>query len=141
LKRIDIQFSKPLQGEITPPPDKSISHRSIIISSLAEGKSIVRNFLYAEDPLRTLNAFKLMGVEIVDKDGEITINAKGLHGLNKPYKSIDCGNSGTTMRLLSGVLAGQAFSATLTGDASLSSRPMQRIIIPLTEMGSGKCPG
>jgi 3-phosphoshikimate 1-carboxyvinyltransferase len=136
LKRIDIQLGKPLQGEIIPPPDKSISHRSIIISSLAEGKSIVRNFLYAEDPLRTLNAFRLMGVDIVDNDGEITIKGKGLHGFNKPDKIIDCGNSGTTMRLLSGVLAGQAFSATLTGDASLSARPMQRIITPLTEMGS-----
>jgi 3-phosphoshikimate 1-carboxyvinyltransferase len=136
LKRIDIQYSKSLQGEIIPPADKSISHRSVIISSLAEGKSVVRNFLNAEDPLRTLKAFRLMGVDIADKDGEMVIQGKGLYGLTMPDKIVDCGNSGTTMRLLSGVLAGQRFSATLTGDASLRSRPMQRIITPLTHMGS-----
>jgi len=134
-----------LLGEITPPPDKSISHRAIILSSLAEGRSIIRNFLYAEDPLSTIGAFRQMGVEIEIKgigargkgqDAEIIIEGKGLYGLQEPKEAIDCGNSGTTMRLLCGVLAGQPFSATLKGDASLSRRPMKRIIEPLSLMGA-----
>jgi 3-phosphoshikimate 1-carboxyvinyltransferase len=153
-----------LRGELIPPPDKSISHRSIILSSLAEGKSIVRNFLYAEDPLSTIGAFRQMGVEIevgsihespvqTGRGGfqtrpyigdsrialpekEITIIGKGLSGLREPKAAIDCGNSGTTMRLLCGVLAGQLFSVTLKGDASLSRRPMKRIMEPLSQMGA-----
>lgn len=126
-----------LRGEVTPPPDKSISHRAIILASLSEGKSIIRNFLRAEDPLRTIKAFRQMGIEIKEfKEEELVINGKGLIGLREPENIIDCGNSGTTMRLLCGVLAGQPFRATLTGDESLRSRPMQRIITPLTEMGA-----
>jgi len=141
-----------LRGELIPPPDKSISHRSIILSSLAEGKSIIRNFLYAEDPLSTIGAFRQMGVEIevgaihessVQKgSGEVTtpvqviVHGKGLYGLKAPEVSIDCGNSGTTMRILCGVLAGQPFSVTLKGDASLSRRPMKRIMEPLSQMGA-----
>jgi 3-phosphoshikimate 1-carboxyvinyltransferase len=141
-----------LRGELVPPPDKSISHRSIILSSLAQGKSMIRNFLYAEDPLSTIGAFRQMGVEIevgaihessVQKDnGEITspvqviVHGKGLYGLKAPEASIDCGNSGTTMRLLCGVLAGQTFSVTLKGDASLSRRPMKRVMEPLSQMGA-----
>jgi 3-phosphoshikimate 1-carboxyvinyltransferase len=134
-----------LRGEITPPPDKSISHRAIILSSLADGQSIIRNFLRAEDPLRTLEAFRRLGVDIRDSfqlsapgsgNDEIVIKGKGLLGLSEPGDVIDCGNSGTTMRLLSGVLSGQPFTTSLTGDASLLSRPMQRVITPLTSMGA-----
>jgi 3-phosphoshikimate 1-carboxyvinyltransferase len=144
-----------LSGELIPPPDKSISHRAIILSSLAEGKSIIRNFLYAEDPVSTIGAFRQMGVEIAIgaihespvqtgrgdlrialPEKEITIHGKGLTGLKEPNGAIDCGNSGTTMRLLCGVLSGQPFSAALKGDASLTRRPMKRVIEPLTQMGA-----
>jgi 3-phosphoshikimate 1-carboxyvinyltransferase len=116
-----------------------------MFSSLAEGQSIVRNFLHAEDPMSTLEAFRQMGINIEfrvkspesgKENSEIVINGKGLRGLKKPDNTIDCGNSGTTMRLLSGVLAGQPFSSTLTGDQFLLKRPMQRIINPLTQMGA-----
>ncbi|MEK7238132.1 MAG: 3-phosphoshikimate 1-carboxyvinyltransferase, partial [Nitrospirota bacterium] len=159
MSQINIKYERPLKGEIFPPPDKSISHRAIIISSLSEGKSIIRNFLNAEDPMRTVNAFREMGIKIEEtqktenksphyppllKGGEggltqnveLIIHGKGLNGLKKPEGIIDCGNSGTTMRLLCGVLAGQPFSAALTGDSSLMRRPMQRVIIPLAEMGA-----
>jgi len=154
LSEIRIKYTSPLRGEITPPPDKSISHRAIIFSSLAEGRSVIRNFLLAEDPLSTISAFRQMGVEIEVSgrggvtprpynsdsrialpEAEIIITGKGLTGLKKPVEAIDCGNSGTTMRLLCGVLAGQPFSATLKGDASLSRRPMKRVIEPLSQMG------
>jgi len=136
-----------LRGELTPPPDKSISHRAVILASLAEGRSVIRNFLYAEDPLSTVGAFRQMGVEIEVRrqnsehkeemsPTEILINGNGLSGLKNPEGPIDCGNSGTTMRLLCGVLAGQPFSATLKGDASLSRRPMKRVIGPLAQMGA-----
>ena len=144
MSQINIKYERPLKGESSPPPDKSISHRAIIISSLSEGKSIIRNFLNAEDPLRTCNAFRQMGINIEEGSRvqgfkgsrELVINGKGLMGLKTPKDIIDCGNSGTTMRLLCGVLAGQPFSATLTGDSSLMRRPMQRVIIPLAEMGA-----
>ena len=145
MSQISITYKGPLRGEITPPPDKSISHRAIMFSSLAEGKSIIRNFLQAEDPLSTMKAFKQMGVEIIDSSqpsalssqrNEIIIKGNGLRGLKKPVGIIDCGNSGTTMRLMSGVLAGQPFSSTLSGDTYLLKRPMQRIIDPLTGMGA-----
>ena len=137
-----------LSGEIAAPPDKSISHRAVILAALADGKSSIKNFLAAEDPLRTVEAFRQMGVEIKVSEcqsvrvsecrgtADLIINGNGLMGLNAPKGIIDCGNSGTTMRLLCGVLVGQPFSVTLTGDASLSKRPMQRIITPLTEMGA-----
>jgi 3-phosphoshikimate 1-carboxyvinyltransferase len=145
LSQISVKYSGPLHGEISPPPDKSISHRAIMLSSLAEGKSVVRNFLDAEDPLRTLEAFRQMGIEIEIRTqntehrpltNEVAIHGRGLMGLKKPASIIDCGNSGTTMRLMSGVLSGQPFSSTLTGDAFLLKRPMQRIIGPLSEMGA-----
>ncbi|GBE04825.1 3-phosphoshikimate 1-carboxyvinyltransferase [bacterium BMS3Abin10] len=136
LNQTEIKRRGPLKGGITPPSDKSISHRAIIISSLAKGKSRIKNFLRAEDTLRTLEAFKQMGIKIIDEDGVIIVNGKGLNGLLEPENSIECGNSGTTMRLLSGVLAGQPFEARLTGDSSLQRRPMQRIIDPLSKMGA-----
>ncbi|MBI4653419.1 MAG: 3-phosphoshikimate 1-carboxyvinyltransferase [Nitrospirae bacterium] len=135
-----------LRGEIVPPPDKSISHRAVILGSLSEGESTIKNFLRAEDPIRTIKAFQQMGIEITEvksqkskvksQNTDLIINGKGLTGLRTPQDIIDCGNSGTTMRLLCGVLAGQPFRAALTGDASLRIRPMQRVITPLTEMGA-----
>lgn len=122
-----------LNGEITIPADKSISHRAIIFSALAKGKSIIKNFSDGQDPHSTLNIFKQLGVEIVEKGNVITINSIG--ELKQPNAPLDCGNSGTTMRLLSGVLAGQKFNSTLIGDASLSKRPMKRVITPLEQMG------
>ena len=145
LTRTSIKYKGPLCGEIIPPPDKSISHRAIMFSSLAGGKSIVRNFLHAEDPLRTLEVFRQMGVEIDQrthdtahrqKINEIIINSNGLKRFKKPDNPIYCGNSGTTMRLMCGVLAGQSFPSILTGDTSLSGRPMKRVIKPLIEMGA-----
>jgi 3-phosphoshikimate 1-carboxyvinyltransferase len=124
-----------LVGEIIPPPDKSISHRAIILSSIAKGKSVVRNFLRAADTISTLNAFRALGVEVIEGD-EIVIEGKGLHGLNEPEAVIDCGNSGTTMRLLSGVLSGNHFFSVLSGDESLSRRPMGRVVVPLGSMGA-----
>ncbi|RJQ42752.1 MAG: 3-phosphoshikimate 1-carboxyvinyltransferase [Nitrospiraceae bacterium] len=145
LSEIRIRYSTPLRGEIIPPPDKSISHRAVILSSLAEGTSVIRNFLFAEDPVSTVNAFRQMGAEIkIEGQGtrgrgqetKIIINGKGLSGLSAPEAEIDCGNSGTTMRLLCGVLSGQPFSATLKGDASLTRRPMKRVMEPLSLMGA-----
>jgi 3-phosphoshikimate 1-carboxyvinyltransferase len=136
LDRIELNKAKNFKGKFTPPPDKSISHRAIILSSLAKGKSIVKNFLRAEDPLSTMNAFMALGVEITDKGEDIIINGKGIHGLKEPLNVIDCGNSGTTMRMLSGVLAGNPFFSVLTGDESLRTRPMGRIINPLRQMGA-----
>jgi 3-phosphoshikimate 1-carboxyvinyltransferase len=140
LSRINVRYRGPLSGEITAPPDKSISHRAVIFASLATGESIIRNFLFAEDPVRTLEAFRAMGVEIRDTSSGgtgriLTVRGSGLYGLSAPSGPIDCGNSGSTMRMLCGVLAGQPFTAELHGDASLTRRPMNRVIAPLTEMG------
>jgi 3-phosphoshikimate 1-carboxyvinyltransferase len=127
--------SKGLAGDITPPPDKSISHRAMILSSIAKGKSIIRNFLRSADTLSTLEAFRTLGVSITG-DEEIVVEGRGLHGLKEPEAVIDCGNSGTTMRLLSGLLSGNPFFSVLAGDESLSRRPMGRVIKPLVKMGA-----
>ncbi|HMK50041.1 MAG TPA: 3-phosphoshikimate 1-carboxyvinyltransferase, partial [Thermodesulfovibrionales bacterium] len=136
MDRIEFIKAERFQGEFTPPPDKSISHRSIIFSSLSEGKSVIRNFLRAEDPMSTLNAFRSLGIDIDDSGDDIVITGKGIDGLIEPGDVIDCGNSGTTIRLLAGVLAGNPFFSVLTGDSSLRSRPMGRVIIPLSRMGA-----
>jgi 3-phosphoshikimate 1-carboxyvinyltransferase len=138
LSQISISKKAPLRGEIFTPSDKSISHRAIIFAALANGDSVIKNFLRAEDPLRTLQAFRQMGIEIEEdtSNGEVIIHGNGLDGLRESRGIIDCGNSGTTMRLLSGVLAGQTFTSELTGDKYLLRRPMQRVIKPLTEMGA-----
>ena len=128
--------SKNLSGQVIIPGDKSISHRSIILSSVAEGTSEISGFLKSEDCLATLNAFKKMGVKIEDEDKKIYVHGVGLHGLKKPIEDLDLGNSGTSMRLLAGLLSGQKFSSNLIGDNSLSSRPMKRILEPLKEMGA-----
>ncbi|WP_442870580.1 3-phosphoshikimate 1-carboxyvinyltransferase [Clostridium sp. Cult2] len=125
-----------LLGEIVVSGDKSISHRSIIIGSLAEGNTLISGILMSEDVRRTIAAFKSMGVDIDEGENIVFIEGVGRKGLKKPKSIIDCGNSGTTMRLLSGILVGQKFSTTLIGDQSLMNRPMDRIIIPLMRMGA-----
>jgi 3-phosphoshikimate 1-carboxyvinyltransferase len=133
----NVQPGGSLQGQIRVPGDKSISHRSIMLGSLAEGKTHIKGFLEAEDALATLKAFRAMGVEIEGpEDGELTIHGVGLHGLQAPNELLDLGNSGTSMRLLSGLLAGQNFDSELSGDASLSKRPMKRVTEPLKMMGA-----
>lgn len=123
-----------LKGEITIPSDKSISHRAVIFSSLAKGKSVIKNFSNGQDPKSSLEVCKQLGIDAELKDSTLIVNSKG--SLLKPKNPLYCGNSGTTMRLMAGVLAGQNFSSTLTGDESLSKRPMKRIIEPLTLMGA-----
>ena len=125
---------KYLKGEAEIPPDKSLSHRAIILASLAKGKSIIKNFSSGKDPLSTFNVCKSLGVEIYNDNNTVYVNSNGI--LKKPKEELFCGNSGTTMRLISGVLASLPFESTLTGDSSLCSRPMKRIIEPLELMGA-----
>lgn len=130
-----VQPARRITGEIVVPGDKSISHRSIILGSLARGTTVIRGMLRGEDNMATLAAFRRMGITIHD-DGEIvTVEGKGLHGLSEPDDVIDCGNSGTSMRLLTGLLAAQPFFSVLTGDRSLRRRPMRRVVEPLARMG------
>ncbi|MCC8125778.1 MAG: 3-phosphoshikimate 1-carboxyvinyltransferase [Clostridiales bacterium] len=125
-----------LHGEITVPGDKSISHRSVMFGSLAKGTTEIHHFLRGADCLSTISCFQAMGVAI-DISGDIVIvHGNGLHGLKKPEAILDCGNSGTTTRLIAGILSAQDFEVTLTGDASIQKRPMKRIITPLSRMGA-----
>jgi 3-phosphoshikimate 1-carboxyvinyltransferase len=125
-----------LKGSLRVPGDKSISHRSIMLGSLAEGVTEVTGFLEGDDALATLHAFRDMGVEIEGPDnGRVVIHGVGMHGLKTPKAPLNMGNSGTSMRLLSGLLSGQNFNTILTGDDSLSKRPMRRVTEPLAEMG------
>ena len=126
--------AKNLTGEITIPSDKSISHRAVLISSLATGKSVIKNFSKGKDPLSTLNACQMLGVETKFEGENLIIQSTGK--FKTPERVIDCGNSGTTIRLLSGILSGQNFNSILTGDDSLRNRPMKRVIEPLTLMGA-----
>lgn len=126
-----------LQGDITVPGDKSISHRAIMLGAIAKGRTIVRGFLDGEDCLATLRAFESMGVCIERHDGvDLVIHGVGKQGLQKPMISLDCGNSGTSMRLLAGLLSAQSFDSELSGDDSLHKRPMERIKQPLLQMGA-----
>jgi len=126
-----------VNGRLKVPGDKSISHRSIMLGSLAEGVTEVSGFLEGEDSLATLKAFRAMGVRIEGPEkGRVTIHGVGLHGLKKPAAPLDCGNSGTSMRLLSGLMAGQAFDSVLIGDSSLTRRPMKRVTTPLVQMSA-----
>ncbi len=126
-----------LKGDIRVPGDKSISHRSIMLGSLAEGVTEVTGFLEGEDNLATLNGFRAMGVQIEGPNyGRVVIHGVGMHGLKQPSKPLDLGNSGTSMRLMSGLMAPQAFDVEMIGDASLSKRPMRRVTDPLALMGA-----
>ncbi len=125
-----------VQGQICVPGDKSISHRSVMLGALAEGESRVSGFLNSADCLATMRAFQAMGVDIRQQQDELRVTGVGLRGLRAAVNALDVGNSGTSMRLLAGLLAGQPFDSTLTGDASLRKRPMSRVIEPLTRMGA-----
>lgn len=137
IMRFTVSPGGKISGKARVPGDKSISHRSIMLGALANGVTRVSGFLEGEDALATLTAFRDMGVEIDrHKAGEVTIHGVGLHGLQAPSKALDLGNAGTGMRLLCGLMAGQSFDSELTGDASLCSRPMGRVIDPLVSMGA-----
>ncbi len=124
-----------LRGEVNIPGDKSISHRCIMFGSIASGTTEISNFLQGADCLATINCFRKMGIEIENQAEKIIVHGKGLHGLTAPTEILDVGNSGTTTRLISGILVGQPFESKLSGDNSLNSRPMKRIMEPLTKMG------
>ena len=125
-----------LHGELTVPGDKSISHRAVMFGSLAKGTTKITHFLEGADCLSTISCFRKMGIDIENNNGEILVHGKGLHGLSAPVDILDVGNSGTTTRLISGILAGQNFVSELTGDDSIQSRPMKRIMTPLLSMGA-----
>lgn len=138
MARLIVQpLSRPLSGSVPVPADKSISHRAVIMAALTHGCSELAGFSYGEDNVATQRAFSQMGVRIEDDaHGTLRVHGVGLAGLTAPSDAIDCGNSGTTMRLLAGVLAGQPFASRLVGDASLSRRPMTRIVQPLGQRGA-----
>ena len=131
-----LQQAKKLNGEITIPGDKSISHRAVMFGSLAKGTTRVTHFLQGADCLSTISCFRKLGIKIENTPSEILIHGKGLHGLTAPSEILDTGNSGTTTRLIAGILSAQNFDVTLTGDASICKRPMKRIITPLSMMGA-----
>jgi 3-phosphoshikimate 1-carboxyvinyltransferase len=131
-----IRPAKRIAGKLEMPGDKSISHRAGMIAALASGTSHIANFSTSEDCAATLRCLEQLGVLITRKSDEVSVQGTGISGLSAPKDPLDCGNSGTTMRLLAGILAGQDFEASLTGDESLRSRPMQRIIEPLEMMGA-----
>ncbi|MFZ2950484.1 MAG: 3-phosphoshikimate 1-carboxyvinyltransferase [Desulfuromonadaceae bacterium] len=136
MNSITIQPAASVRGEITVPGDKSISHRSIMLGAIANGVTTVRGFLRGEDNLSTMHAFRAMGVEINDDGETIRITGRGLHGLKEPGDVLDCGNSGTTIRLITGLLSGQSFFSVVTGDQYLRKRPMKRVVEPLSRMGA-----
>lgn len=125
-----------LKGKISVPGDKSISHRCIMFGSIAQGTTEVHNFLKGADCLATIRCFRTLGIDIEEKTDSIYIHGKGLHGLSAPSDILDVGNSGTTTRLMAGILSGQPFESKLSGDESLNSRPMKRIMTPLQMMGA-----
>lgn len=128
--------AKCLKGQIQVPGDKSISHRAIMLGSLAKGKTEITNFLQGADCLSSMACFQNMGIEIINQNNSVIVHGKGLHGLSKPSGLLDVGNSGTTTRLMSGILAAQPFECSLNGDESIQKRPMKRIIEPLSQMGA-----
>lgn len=125
-----------LHGKLTIPGDKSISHRAVMFGALAQGTTRITHFLEGADCLSTISCFQAMGIHIQKNKDEVLVEGKGLHGLQAPLDILDVGNSGTTTRLISGILAGQDFTSRLTGDASICQRPMGRIITPLSLMGA-----
>jgi 3-phosphoshikimate 1-carboxyvinyltransferase len=136
MSRLIIEGGGRLRGRVRVPGDKSISHRALLLGAIAEGVTEVEGFLEGEDTLATLAAFRSLGVAVEHGGpGRLRIEGRGLHGLQAPPGPLDLGNSGTSMRLLAGLLAGQTFDTILTGDASLTRRPMRRVITPLERMG------
>lgn len=131
-----ITKAKSLKGEITVPGDKSISHRGVMFGAISEGITELTGFLDGADCRSTIGCFKAMGIDISQDKDHVVIHGKGLHGLSAPSNTLDVGNSGTTTRLISGILAGQPFISSLNGDESIQKRPMGRIITPLTQMGA-----
>ncbi len=131
-----IEKKEALRGELCVPGDKSISHRSVMFGALADGKTEAENFLTGADCLSTIACFRKMGIEIEQNGTSVKINGNGLHGLTRPNGVLDAGNSGTTVRLLSGILSGQSFDSVLTGDTSIQKRPMKRVITPLSMMNA-----
>ncbi len=136
MEQLTVRPSKGLRGEITVPGDKSISHRAVILGALAEGQTEIRGLLRAEDTLNTLKAVRQMGVAVEEREGRLVMEGAGRRGLQEPRDLLDMGNSGTGMRLVAGVLAGQDFFSVLTGDAYLRQRPMRRVTRPLRAMGA-----
>ena len=136
MKTFSVRSCSPIRADITVPGDKSMSHRSAMFASLAEGRSVITGFLEAEDCLSTVGAMRSLGAHI-EHTGEGTFIIEGTGGrLSQPAGDVDCGNSGTTMRLLSGIVASHPIRTRMIGDASLSKRPMGRVIKPLSEMGA-----
>ncbi|ACD95864.1 3-phosphoshikimate 1-carboxyvinyltransferase [Trichlorobacter lovleyi] len=133
---ISVLPARAVRGELAIPGDKSISHRSIMLGALAQGTSRITNFLRGEDNFSTMKAFRAMGVPIEDDGQTIIVHGVGLHGLKEPGDVLDCGNSGTTIRLMTGLLSGQSFFSVLTGDQYLRKRPMKRVVEPLARMGA-----
>ncbi len=133
---MELSASKGLQGTITVAPDKSISHRAVMIGSISKGKTSIRNFLMGEDCLSTIDCFRKMGIPVEIEGNQVTVTGGGLYGLKAPEDLLYTGNSGTTTRLLCGLLTPQKFSCILDGDASIRKRPMNRVINPLKEMGA-----
>lgn len=133
---MNISKVKGLRGEVAVPGDKSISHRSVMFGSIAKGTTEIHNYLQGEDCLSTISCFRKMGIEIENQRDRVLVHGKGLHGLKQPDTFLDCKNSGTTIRLISGILAAQDFQVGLTGDDSIQKRPMKRIIEPLSLMGA-----
>lgn len=133
---MEIKKTTHLKGEITVPGDKSISHRSVMFGAISNGLTEVTGFLQGADCLSTISCFQKLGIHIENDHKKVKIYGKGLHGLAAPSAVLDAGNSGTTTRLISGILAGQPFDTTITGDASIQKRPMGRIITPLSQMGA-----
>ena len=133
---MEIKRAVSLNGSITVPGDKSISHRAVMLGALAEGTTHIKGFLPGADCISTINCFRSMGIEIQSNGDIIEVHGKGLYGLKQPEKMLYTGNSGTTTRLLCGILSGQSFDSSVTGDASICRRPMKRVTEPLSEMGA-----
>ena len=137
METVRIKPAKSLKGEIRVPGDKSISHRAVMLASISEERSVIKGFLSAGDTLRTVKAFENMGIKVEGAGTDnLIIGGKGLDGLREPEDILDLGNSGTSMRLLTGLLSGQRFFSVLTGDDSLRKRPMKRVTVPLRQMGA-----
>ena len=133
---MEIKRAVSLNGSVTVPGDKSISHRAVMLGALAEGTTHIKGFLPGADCISTINCFRSMGIEIQSNGDIIEVHGKGLYGLKQPEKMLYTGNSGTTTRLLCGILSGQSFDSSVTGDASICRRPMKRVTEPLSEMGA-----